>query len=235
MPSFSIDTAISKRTLSFLENPSPSPPGPAKRSITGTFIKAVQSLPRRRGGIHRRGILPGKPEAMASSGTLFVSQTPRPMDIVDPSTRSRMMASIRGRDTSPEILVRSYLHRAGLRFTTHARGLPGRPDLLLPKFKTAIFVHGCFWHRHPGCRFAAVPKTRASFWNDKFAANIARDEHAKLQLESAGWHVIVVWACQLQDTDTLDKLFWHVIANGANSAKQSPQRRRRVPKSHGIK
>lgn len=119
-------------------------------------------------------------------------------DIVDPETRSRMMSGIRGKDTKPELLVRKFLHRAGLRFRLHA-SLPGRPDLVLPKYNVAIFVHGCFWHRHRGCRFATDPKTNSIFWQDKFEANVARDRKATRQLRALGWRVIVVWSCKLEE------------------------------------
>lgn len=120
-------------------------------------------------------------------------------DIVDRATRSRMMAAIRGRDTAPERLVRSYLHRAGLRFRLHARELPGSPDVLLPRWRTAVFVHGCYWHRHRGCRFATIPSTNRVFWREKFAANEARDRRNARRLRALGWRVIVVWECAVGD------------------------------------
>jgi len=126
------------------------------------------------------------------------------MDIVDRATRSRMMSGIRGRNTKPELIVRSYLHRAGLRFRLHAK-LPGKPDLVLPRHRTAVFVHGCFWHRHEGCRYATTPASNVEFWQEKFAGNVRRDARAKQQLEELGWHVQVIWACQLNDRE-LDKL-----------------------------
>lgn len=118
-------------------------------------------------------------------------------DIVDRATRSRMMSGIGGRDTSPELIVRSHLHRAGLRFSLHARDLPGRPDLVLPKWNAVVFVHGCFWHRHPGCQFAATPKSNRAFWTTKFEANVARDERNIRELRRLGWRVRVVWECAL--------------------------------------
>src|SRR5690349_16298349 len=96
-------------------------------------------------------------------------------DIVDAATRSRMMSGIRGINTGPERLVRSFLHRAGLRFRLHARNLPGKPDIVLPKHHTVVLVHGCFWHRHRNCRYAYTPKSRLDFWQRKFESNVARD------------------------------------------------------------
>lgn len=118
------------------------------------------------------------------------------MDVVDQATRSRMMSGIRGKDTKPELIVRSALHRAGLRFRLHAK-LPGRPDLVLPKYRTVVFVHGCFWHRHEGCRYTTTPASNTEFWREKFVGNVKRDARVKQQLEEQGWRVEVVWSCQL--------------------------------------
>lgn len=107
-----------------------------------------------------------------------------------------MMSGIRGRDTKPELIVRSYLHKAGLRFRLRSK-LPGKPDLVFPRFRTAVFVHGCFWHRHVGCRYTAVPATNRAFWNAKFSANVRRDKKVARLLQGLGWHVVVVWECQL--------------------------------------
>ena len=117
-------------------------------------------------------------------------------DIVDKKTRSRMMSRIRGKDTRPELKVRRFLHRAGFRFRLHAK-LPGKPDLVLPKYQTAIFVHGCFWHRHEGCRYATTPTSNTQFWQEKFEANILRDAKTKTQLEALGWRVLTLWSCEL--------------------------------------
>ncbi|MCC6246006.1 MAG: DNA mismatch endonuclease Vsr [Gemmatimonadaceae bacterium] len=117
-------------------------------------------------------------------------------DIVDPSRRSRMMAGIKGSDTTPERLVRSHLHRAALRFRLHGRDLPGRPDIVLPRWETVVFVHGCFWHRHKNCPNAATPSSNRAFWNRKFRENMARDARNVAALRRLGWRVYVVWECR---------------------------------------
>ncbi len=108
------------------------------------------------------------------------------------------MSRIRGRDTGPEMRLRSLLHRVGFRFRLHAKDLPGRPDIVLPKYRTVIFVHGCFWHRHEGCRNATTPSTRAEFWQAKFDGNVDRDNRNRAALEAAGWTVMTVWECELK-------------------------------------
>lgn len=123
-----------------------------------------------------------------------------------------MMGNIRGRDTRAELVVRRYLHRAGLRFRVNDRSLPGSPDLVVPTYRAAVFVHGCFWHRHAGCRFATTPSTRVGFWQAKFAANVARDRATSEELCKLGWRPIVIWECEVQHPDGLDQLFWKVVA-----------------------
>lgn len=118
-------------------------------------------------------------------------------DVVDKKTRSRMMAGIRATNTKPEMLVRRALHARGFRFRIHDKRLPGRPDIVLPKWKVAIQVHGCFWHRHSGCSKATNPSTNASFWAEKFRANVERDAAAVERLLKEGWHILVVWECCL--------------------------------------
>lgn len=120
------------------------------------------------------------------------------MDVVSPEKRSVMMSGIRGRNTRPEILVRKFLHSAGFRFRLHLKDLPGSPDIVLPKYKACIFVHGCFWHRHLGCRFTTSPATRPEFWARKFAGNQARDTKNVDALQAKGWRVLVVWECGLR-------------------------------------
>ncbi len=113
-----------------------------------------------------------------------------------------MMAAIRGKDTKPEMLVRRFLHANGFRFRLHRADLPGKPDIVLPRLKTCIFVHGCFWHRHPSCRYAALPKTRAEFWAAKLDGNVGRDRRATEALRNAGWTVFIIWECELRGSDT---------------------------------
>lgn len=119
-------------------------------------------------------------------------------DIVDSQTRSRMMSRIRGSDTRPELIVRRYLHACGFRYRLHRRDLPGKPDLVLPKHRLAIFVHGCFWHRHEGCFYATSPATRKDFWRQKLDTNAARDKQQQGNLISSGWRVLIVWECGLK-------------------------------------
>ena len=124
------------------------------------------------------------------------------------------MAGIRSRDTTPERVVRSHLHRAGLRFRLHGKDLPGTPDIVLPKWKAAVFVHGCFWHRHPGCKFASTPSTNARFWKKKFRENVARDLKKIQSVRRAGWRPFVVWECRLTP-GLLDRLARTVISRAA--------------------
>ncbi len=133
-------------------------------------------------------------------------------DVVDSETRSRMMSGIKGQDTSPEIAVRRYLHAAGLRFLLHDKRLPGRPDIVLPKFRTVVFVHGCFWHRHEGCLNATFPASRPEFWRTKFAANVQRDAANVQALRTSGWSVLTIWECHVREPLELDKLFWRVVS-----------------------
>ena len=118
------------------------------------------------------------------------------MDTVDKETRSRIMSSVGQKDTGPETLLRSALHKAGLRYRLHDRRLPGSPDLVFPRYRAVIFVHGCYWHSH-GCYKSTVPKSRREFWEDKFRANLERDERNISLLRELGWRVMVVWECAL--------------------------------------
>jgi len=118
-------------------------------------------------------------------------------DIVDQQTRSRMMSRIRGSNTKPEILLRRALHAEGFRFRINVRRLPGTPDIILPRWNAAILVHGCFWHRHPGCPKATTPASNRSFWQEKFTANVKRDRRALLQLDELGWRTLTIWECAI--------------------------------------
>jgi DNA mismatch endonuclease (patch repair protein) len=125
------------------------------------------------------------------------------MDILAPEQRSRLMSRIRGKDTSPELKVRRTVHALGFRFRLHRRDLPGSPDLVLPSHRKVIFVHGCYWHRHAGCRYAYFPKSNVAFWQSKFDANVSRDRRAIDALEAVGWTVHVIWECETQNADAL--------------------------------
>lgn len=127
------------------------------------------------------------------------------MDILSKEKRSWNMSRIRSENTKPEILVRSFIHRLGYRFRLHVKSLPGKPDIVLPKYKTVIFVHGCFWHRHPGCKYAYVPKSRKGFWQKKFRQNVERHVSVTKELKKLGWCVIVVWECEISNYPKLIK------------------------------
>ena len=122
---------------------------------------------------------------------------------VDP-VRSRIMRSVGRTSTKPEMIVRRSLHALGLRFRLHRKDLAGTPDIVLPKFRTVIFVHGCFWHRHEGCSKTSIPKTRVDFWTAKFLQNVARDRRNEDLLRAAGWRVIAIWECETRDRKELD-------------------------------
>ncbi|RWE74179.1 DNA mismatch endonuclease Vsr [Mesorhizobium sp.] len=117
-------------------------------------------------------------------------------DSLTPSERSIRMARIGSEDTSPELLVRKGLHRAGFRFVLHKRNMPGRPDIVLPRYRAVVLVHGCFWHRHVGCKVASTPKSNVEYWNEKFERNVKRDEKVRRELSELGWRVFVIWECE---------------------------------------
>ena len=118
-------------------------------------------------------------------------------DTVDKKTRSRIMSSIKGKDTRPEMILRSAMHSRGFRYRLHVKRLPGRPDMVFARYKAVCLVHGCFWHQHENCPLASVPATRKDYWKAKFAANKARDRKNIQQLAKEGWRVAVVWECTL--------------------------------------
>ena len=125
------------------------------------------------------------------------------MDSLTPERRSWNMSRIKSGDTKPERLVRSLLHRMGYRFRLHRKDLPGRPDIVLPRYRRVVLVHGCYWHRHPGCRLAYMPKSNLDFWQAKFNENVRRDERQNRQLSELGWRVVTVWECETREPATL--------------------------------
>lgn len=118
-------------------------------------------------------------------------------DFLSPAERSERMSRIRGKNTRPEMTLRSILHKLGLRYRLHREDLPGKPDLVFPCHRAVVFIHGCFWHRHEGCKVATIPKSNTSFWIDKFEKNVARDALAVKALEKLGWRVFIIWECEL--------------------------------------
>ncbi len=124
-------------------------------------------------------------------------------DVFTPEKRSEVMSRVGTKNTKPELLVRSLLHGMGYRFRLHRKDLPGKPDIVLPKYRTVVFVHGCFWHRHPGCRRTTTPKARKEFWQSKFDRNVERDAQAEASLRAQGWNVLTVWECETKNTEEL--------------------------------
>ncbi len=139
---------------------------------------------------------------------------------VDP-VRSAQMALVRGRDTKPEIRVRKALHAAGLRYLLQERRLPGVPDLVFPQRRLALFVHGCFWHQHPGCAAARIPKSRLDFWRQKLSGNVERDARKRAELEAMGWVTKVIWECETRSADALAALAAEIQAVPQLSGKPS--------------
>ena len=135
-------------------------------------------------------------------------------DILTPAERSARMSRVRSKNTKPEVAVRSLLHRMGFRFRLHAKALPGKPDIVLPKHRKAIFVHGCFWHRHGVCRPLSLPASNTAFWEKKFADNVARDRRKLRALRRAGWRVLVLWECQVRDREPLERRLRRFLTTG---------------------
>lgn len=135
------------------------------------------------------------------------------MDIVSKEVRSRMMASIRSSNTAPEMKVRKLLHRNGFRYRLHPRELPGRPDVVLPRYCVCIFIHGCFWHRHPGCRYATNPSSREDFWRLKFEQNVKRDTINRSALLQQGWRVFELWECGIRKPEAELKWLLEAVPN----------------------
>lgn len=137
------------------------------------------------------------------------------MDVHDQTTRSYNMSQIKGKDTNPEVLVRRYLFSRGLRYRKNDRRYPGRPDIVLPKYKTIVFINGCFWHGHKDCKYFVMPKTNEQFWKDKIDANITRDKKNVQLLREAGWSVITVWECELKNNceKRLAQVYSEIVSN----------------------
>ena len=131
-------------------------------------------------------------------------------DVLTPEQRSFNMSRIRGKDTGIEVAVRKYLFSKGYRYRKNDARYPGKPDIVLPKYKTVIFIHGCFWHRHEGCRYATMPKTREEFWKTKFQKNVSNDRKHQEELESAGWRVLTIWECELKK-DRFEETMQHLL------------------------
>ena len=121
------------------------------------------------------------------------------MDKLSQMQRSKNMAAVKGKNTTPEIRVRRMLHQMGYRFRLHRKDLPGKPDIVLPKYRVCIFVHGCFWHQHPGCKRATIPQTHKLFWKEKFYKNSERDLQTKQHLKELGWRVYTIWECETKN------------------------------------
>lgn len=134
------------------------------------------------------------------------------------------MAGIRGRSTRPEMLVRRFLHRAGLRYRLHDPNLPGRPDMVFPKHRAVVEVRGCFWHQHAGCRFAYTPKSNTDFWTSKLAENVARDRRNETKLRALGWRVLVVWECEIHKPGTLTRILGRITSAGHRRRAALPAR-----------
>lgn len=133
-------------------------------------------------------------------------------DVLTPEQRSFNMSRIRGKDTGIEVAVRKYLFSKGYRYRKNDARYPGKPDIVLPKYKTVIFIHGCFWHRHEDCRYATTPKTREEFWKSKFRKNVSNDRKHQEELESAGWKVLTIWECELKK-DRFGDTMQHLLEN----------------------
>lgn len=135
------------------------------------------------------------------------------MDHLSAEQRSRLMASIKAKDTKPERVVRSVLHAMGFRFRLHRKDLPGKPDIVLPRYSTVIFVNGCFWHHHEGCKDGRFPQTNKLYWKKKLLANVERDKRAAEELKGMGWHVITVWECQVRDVAFIERWLFEELVS----------------------
>jgi len=176
---------------------------------------------RRRARVCLRTFAPKRDDAIAGRYGKPAVAFPSMADVFDRKTRSRVMSSIRGRNTRPELIVRRFLHSRGLRFRIHATGLPGRPDIVLLRLNTVVFVHGCFWHQHSNCRFAVLPKSNRAFWRAKLKRNRLRDFRNASRLRRAGWRVFTIWECGMRERG-LERLHRRIMT------PLSPAQRRRM-------
>ena len=148
-------------------------------------------------------------------------------DTLTPEQRHRCMSNIRGKDTKPEMIVRKYLFSKGLRYRIHVRSLPGNPDIVLPKYRTVIFINGCFWHGHEGCKYYRLPKSNVEFWEAKISRNKARDRENEIKLKELGWRVIRIWECEIRNVSSreknLERLYKNVIISNAGGQYEAEQ------------
>jgi len=135
------------------------------------------------------------------------------VDKLNTEQRSKNMAAVKGKNTAPEIRVRQMLHKMGFRFRLHRKDLPGKPDLVLPKYRLCIFVHGCFWHQHPGCKRATIPESNQEFWLTKFQGTLKRDKQAEKELRQQGWRVCIIWECETKKEESLDRVIHRYMNN----------------------
>lgn len=139
-------------------------------------------------------------------------------DRLSSQRRSWNMSRIKSRDTTPELAVRKVLYGMGYRYRLHSAAVPGKPDIVLKRFRAAIFVHGCFWHRHPGCKFVYSPKSRVEFWTKKFDANVRRDETVRKQLSDLGWKSLTIWECETKSSETIEHLLRGFLGENGTSS-----------------
>jgi DNA mismatch endonuclease (patch repair protein) len=155
------------------------------------------------------------------------------VDTIDPNRRSENMRRIRSRDTEPELVIRRVLTRLGFRYRLHWAKLPGKPDLAITTLKKAIFVHGCFWHQHNGCRHGRLPKSRLDYWKPKLARNQARDREVRGELETLGWKILVIWECEISDEAGLERRLMSFIETPTQSGEKRPRSSPKIVKGRG--
>jgi DNA mismatch endonuclease (patch repair protein) len=147
------------------------------------------------------------------------------VDHVSSKRRSEIMAAVRSKETKPELAVRRILHALGYRYRLHDAKLPGKPDIVFKSRKKVVFVHGCFWHRHPKCKYATIPKTKTDFWNEKFQKNVRRDRLTRSKLLDMGWECLIVWQCELKNPESLSRKMVEFLEN--NYGKKEKRRRKK--------